>query len=216
MEPDGSPRAEPSSRLKVRSLPHSSTSSSARPGLLLVHLLIALAVVSATAAILYAMGRNPICPCGEVKLWWGAVNSPENSQHLSDWYSASHLIHGFLFFGASWLVMRRSGFAPRLILALVVECAWEIVENTDAVIQHYRETTISLDYAGDSILNSMSDIGFMALGFFLASRLPVWLTVLIAIGLELFTGFMIRDNLTLNVLMLLWPIEAVKTWQGGA
>ena len=178
--------------------------------------LVAVATVSATAAILYAMGRNPICPCGEVKLWWGAVNSPENSQHLSDWYSASHLIHGFLFFGASWLVMRRSGFAPRLILALVVECAWEIVENTDAVIQHYRETTISLDYAGDSILNSMSDIGFMALGFFLASRLPVWLTVLIAIGLELFTGFMIRDNLTLNVLMLLWPIDAVKTWQGGA
>ena len=216
MEPDGSPRAEPSSRLNVRSLPHSSTSSSARPGPLLAHLLIALAVVSATAAILYAMGRNPICPCGEVKLWWGAVNSPENSQHLSDWYSASHLIHGFLFFGATWLVTRRWGFAPRLILALVVECAWEIVENTDPVIQHYRETTISLDYAGDSILNSMSDIGFMALGFFLASRLPVGLTVLIAIGLELFTGFMIRDNLTLNVLMLLWPIEAVKTWQGGA
>ena len=215
MQPDALPRAEPSSRLKVRSLPHSSTSP-ARSGPLLAHLLIALAVVAATAAILYAMGRNPICPCGEVKLWWGAVNSPENSQHLSDWYSASHLIHGFLFFGATWLVMRRFSFAPRLILAIVVECAWEIVENTDAVIQHYRETTISLDYAGDSILNSMSDIGFMALGFFLASRLPVWLTVLIAIGFELFTGFMIRDNLTLNVLMLLWPIEAVKTWQGGA
>ena len=175
-----------------------------------------LGILAATAAILLAMGRNPICPCGEVKLWWGVVDSSGNSQHLSDWYSASHLIHGFLFFGATWLVLRRYGFAPRLILALVVECAWEIVENTDAVIQHYRETTISLDYAGDSVLNSLSDIGFMALGFYLASRLPVWLTILIAIVLEVVVGAIIRDNLALNVLMLLWPIQAVKTWQGGA
>ena len=182
----------------------------------LPYVLAGLGIVAATAAILFAMGRNPICPCGEIKLWWGAVNSPENSQHLSDWYSASHLIHGFLFCGATWLIFRRWGFAPRLVLALLVECAWEIVENTDAVINHYRETTISLDYAGDSILNSLSDIGFMALGFWLATKLPVWLTVLMAVGLELFVGFVIRDNLTLNVLMLLWPIQAVKTWQGGA
>ena len=193
-----------------------SYSSSSATSRRLRGILIGLAIVAATAAILYAMGRNPICPCGEVKLWWGNINSPENSQHLSDWYSASHLIHGFLFFGATWLVLRRYGFAPRLILALVVEGAWEIVENTDAVINHYRETTISLDYAGDSILNSLSDIGFMALGFYLASRLPVWLTILIAIMLELVVGAIIRDNLTLNVLMLLWPIQAVKTWQGGA
>lgn len=176
----------------------------------------AIAIVVATAAILYAMGRNPICPCGTVKLWWGAVNSPENSQHLSDWYSASHLIHGFLFFGIAWLVFRRWSFGARLVAALLVECAWEIVENTPAVIQHYRETTISLDYAGDSIINSLSDVGFMALGFYLASRLPVWMTVVVAIALELFVGSVIRDNLTLNVLMLLWPIEAVKTWQAAA
>lgn len=178
--------------------------------------LAALAIVVATAAILLAMGRTPICECGTIKLWHGVVVSSENSQHLSDWYSPSHLIHGFLFFFAAWLLLRRASFGTRLILALVVECAWEIAENTDAVIQRYREATIALDYYGDSVLNSVADIGFMVLGFWLASRMPIWLTVTIAVGLEIFVGWMIRDNLTLNVLMLLWPLDAVKAWQGGA
>ncbi|EAS48286.1 conserved hypothetical protein [Aurantimonas manganoxydans SI85-9A1] len=178
--------------------------------------LAALSIVVATAVILLAMGRTPICECGTIKLWHGVVVSSENSQHLSDWYSPSHLIHGFLFFFAGWLVLRRASFGTRLILALAVECAWEIAENTDAVIQRYREATIALDYYGDSVLNSVADIGFMVLGFWLASRLPIWLTVAIAVGLEIFVGWMIRDNLTLNVLMLLWPLDAVKAWQGGA
>ena len=187
-----------------------------KPGFPSRHIIACLLIVAATAAILFAMGRNPICQCGTVKLWWGVVQSAENSQHLSDWYSPSHLIHGFLFYGAGWLLLSRLSLGGRLISALLVECAWEIAENTDAVIRHYREATIALDYFGDSIVNSMSDIGFMTLGFFLASRLPAWLTILIGLAFELFTTAMIRDGLTLNVLMLLRPLDAVKAWQGGA
>ena len=177
--------------------------------------LVALVLVAATAAVLLSMGRVPICTCGTVKLWWGETMSAENSQHLSDWYSPSHLIHGFLFFLAGWLVLRRAPLGGRFLVALAVECGWEMLENTDWVIGRYREATVSLDYFGDSVVNSLSDIGFMALGFFLASRLPVWATVLLAVGFEALTAIVIRDNLTLNVLMLAWPVEAVKAWQAA-
>jgi hypothetical protein len=180
------------------------------------HILLALGLVAAAAGILLAMGRVPICTCGTIKLWHGAVNSSENSQHLSDWYSPSHLIHGFLFFGFLWLVARRVPLGLRLALAILVEAGWEILENTDMVINRYREATIALDYFGDSVLNSVSDIGFMVLGFFLASRMPVWLTVAIAVGFEIVTAVLIRDNLTLNVVMLVWPVEAIKAWQGAS
>ena len=170
--------------------------------------------VLAAAALLW-MGREPICKCGTVKLWHGVVVSSENSQHLTDWYTPSHIVHGILFFGASWLLLRRVGFWPRLAVATLVEAAWEIAENTDAVIQRYREATIALDYYGDSVINSFMDVVAMWVGFWLAARLPVWLSAAIVLGLELFVGWMIRDNLTLNVLMLLWPLESVKAWQAG-
>jgi hypothetical protein len=179
--------------------------------------LIVAGIVLAAALALYLMGHPLICKCGYVKLWHFDVMSAENSQHLIDWYTPSHVIHGFLFYFALWLLSRfiPLSFAMRLILAVVIEASWEVIENTDFVINHYREVTISLDYYGDSVINSVSDILFMVLGYFLAARLPVWLTVTIAVALELFVGVMIRDNLTLNVLMLVWPIDAVLNWQQG-
>jgi len=179
------------------------------------HLTLTAGVVALAALILLLMGRIPICECGYVKLWHGVTMSSENSQHLSDWYFPSHIIHGFVFYWILWMVARRQSVGVRLILATIVESAWEIIENTDWIINRYRETTISLDYYGDSVINSTFDILFMVVGFILAARLPVWITVALTIVLELFVGYMIRDNLTLNVIMLLWPLESIRNWQAG-
>ena len=177
--------------------------------------LISFAVVAAAAIILLLMGREPICKCDDIKLWHGVVFSSENSQHLTDWYTPSHVLHGLAFYGLTWLFLRRFGFGIRLIVATLVEAAWEIVENTDAIINHYREATISLDYYGDSVLNSVADCLAMVVGFFLARVLPVWASIALFFVAEAVTAYFIRDGLLLNILMLLWPLEAVKNWQSG-
>lgn len=172
-------------------------------------------IVALAAAWLLWIGREPICKCGDIKLWHGVVVSSENSQHISDWYTPSHIIHGFIFFGILWLVARRLPFGWRLAIATAVEALWEIVENSDAVIERYRSVTISLDYYGDSVLNVVADIAAMIIGFFLASRLPVWATVALAVAFEATTIWLIRDGLALNVLMLLYPLDWVAEWQAG-
>lgn len=178
--------------------------------------LIAFAAILALQVLIeHLMGRVWICECGTVKLWEGGVNTSGNSQHLSDWYTPSHIIHGFLFYWLAWLVFRKRSVGFRLGLATLAEAGWEILENSPIIIERYRTATMALNYFGDSIVNSAADTVWMAVGFLAAWRLPVWLTVSLAVGFELLTAYVIRDNLTLNVIMLVWPVQAILDWQGG-
>ena len=188
--------------------------SSWRPALA-VTALIALALVAAQAITLFIFGQPPICTCGVVKLWEPGVLSSGNSQHLSDWYSFSHIVHGFIFYGLLALLMPRVPVRLRLLMALGVEIAWEITENTPMVIQHYREQALAQGYTGDSIINSVSDSIMMVIGFVFAWRFPWRATLALAIVLELFALYMIRDNLTLNVIGLIHPVQAISDWQAA-
>jgi hypothetical protein len=176
---------------------------------------VAFGLVAVAALILLWMGRPPICTCGTVKLWVGTVNGPDNSQHIADWYTPSHIVHGFLFYGLFWLVLKRNPPGDRLIGAVLIEAGWEILENSPLIIDRYRATTMALGYSGDSVINSVADISWMLLGFAIARRLPVWATVALAVGLELLALVVIRDNLTLNVLMLIAPNDSIRAWQAG-
>jgi hypothetical protein len=176
--------------------------------------LAAILIFAGAAAILFAMHRPPICTCGEIALW-GPVG-PTQSQMLADWYSFSHVVHGLIFYALMWLLARRRPVEWRFILATLVEASWEIVENTPMVIDRYRTATAALGYAGDTIVNSLSDIAMMAIGFLAARKLPVWAAILLFAALELIPLVVIRDNLFLNVWMLLAPNDALRSWQSTA
>jgi len=171
------------------------------------------AVLSGLAAIEGFSGRSLLGPDGRFGWWDGNVWSSENSQRVADAYSFSHIIHGMLFYGFLWLVARRLPVKYRFLIALLIEAGWELLENSPLIINRYREATIALGYAGDSVLNSVCDVGMMALGFMAARFTRVWAIVATVIALELGCLWWVRDNLTLNIIMLACPIQSVKAWQ---
>jgi hypothetical protein len=167
------------------------------------------------AVVLFVLGQPAICTCDTVRLWAGDVSGPENSQQLSDWYSFSHVIHGIGFYFLLWLIAPRTPVMLRLALAVGIEVGWEIFENTPFIVDRYRQQALAQGYVGDSILNSLSDTLAAIFGFFLARILPVWGSVALVVALEVFVGVMIRDNLTLNIIQLIYPIPALSHWQMG-
>ena len=166
-----------------------------------------------TAALESLMGRKVWGVSGQPGLWSGDINSEHNSQYLTDSYSFTHVLHGVLFYGLLWAAARKLPVRVRALLALTLECAWEVLENSDMIIQRYRAQTISLHYYGDSIVNSMSDVTAAMLGFLLASRLPWQVTVAGAVVVEIVMALWVRDNLSLNIIMLIHPVQAIKLWQ---
>lgn len=180
-----------------------------------VFVLIAGGFVALQALILLALGQPAICACGTIKLWEGAVLSSENSQHLTDWYTFSHIIHGFAFYLILWLIAPRLPIGLRLAIAIGVEAGWELIENTPFIIDRYRETALAQGYSGDSVINSVFDTLAAMLGFYLARLLPYWVPIALTIAMELFVGIMIRDNLALNIIQLLAPSEVISAWQAG-
>jgi len=185
-------------------------------------ILVSAGVTVVTILILLAMDRPPICECGYVKFWHGQINDAGNSQHISDWYTPSHIIHGMIFYALGWwLFVRRAwgganAFRWGLPLAVFLEAFWEVLENTPMVIDRFRSVTANFGYSGDSVLNSFADIGWMSFGFWLALRLPVKLTIALALIGEILAAIVVRDNLTLNVIMLIFPIEAIAEWQAAS
>jgi len=179
---------------------------------IIISVVAVLAVVGLTE---HFMGRLPLGPDGKFGWWDGNIYSSENSQRVFDAYSLTHIIHGFIIYLVLWVFARRLPAKYRFIAAVILEGAWEILENSPIIINRYREGTISLGYTGDSILNSLSDIVMMSIGFLLAWRFKVWASVLTVIAIEIALLLWVKDNLTLNIIMLIHPIDAIKNWQSA-
>jgi hypothetical protein len=176
---------------------------------------IMLVLVAATAALELRMGRPAAYARGPLRVWVGDVQSDQNSQQIADPYSFTHVVHGALFYGITALTLGPSQPALRAAIAIGIESAWEAVENTDMVIERYRKATVSLGYYGDSVVNSIADVLACLIGFLLAWRLPTRATVMWVAAVELVLALWIRDNLTLNVVMLVYPLQVIRQWQAG-
>jgi hypothetical protein len=176
-------------------------------------LLVATGFVTLQALVLLALGQPLICTCGTIKLWTGAVSGPENSQQLTDWYTYTHIAHGFGLYFLLWLIAPRMPIGLRFALAVGLEASWEIVENTPFIIDRYRQSALAQGYVGDSVVNSVVDTLAGAFGFVLAYISPAWSTVVTMVAMELFVGYMIHDNLTLNIIQLIHPSGAISHWQ---
>jgi hypothetical protein len=174
-----------------------------------------LSMLILTGGIELLLGRSPLGPDGRFGLWEGNIWSSECSQRLADPYSFSHLAHGMLFFGLLWLVARKLPLRCRFLVAVLFEASWELLENSPLIINRYREATIALGYVGDSIMNSLSDICMMSLGFLFASRVRPWVSVAVVVAMEVGCALWVRDNLTLNIIMLVHPVDAIKAWQAA-
>ena len=172
-----------------------------------------LLILALTACVERWMGRLILGPDGRFGFWEGNIWSSENSQRFADPYSFSHLVHGILFYALLWLVARRLPVRCRFLMAVLLEAGWEILENSTIIIQRYREATIALGYSGDSVINSLSDILMMSAAFLFAARVGSWISVAVVVAIEVGCVLWVRDNLTLNILMLVHPIDAVKAWQ---
>jgi hypothetical protein len=181
------------------------------------YILLGVGIIISMALTLHAMGRVGWCTCGTIKLWHGMVASSQNSQHLFDWYSFTHVLHGFLFYLLLWLLDRKNrlSFGAKLVIAIGLAASWEVLENSNTVIERYRTTTISFGYYGDSITNSIGDVLSMMAGFYIAHRARRWMSITLFVAMELFLAFAIRDNLILNIIMLIHPIDAIRVWQNG-
>lgn len=179
-------------------------------------LVIVLAILAAVIAAELAMGRLPLGPDHHFGWWEGNIWSSAQSQRVADPYSFSHIVHGVLFYALLWVFARRWPLQTRLLVAVALEAGWEILENSPIIINRYRAVTIALGYEGDSVLNSVSDVVMMAIGFVTAWRARPWVTLAMVAAFEIGMLVLVRDNLTLNIIMLVWPIAAIKAWQMAA
>ncbi len=179
------------------------------------HWIAILSILGLQVIALRFEGQRWWCRCGRLALWSGDIHSRHNSQHLLDPYSFTHALHGLLFYALLFPLARKLGWGTRLVLALTAELIWEIAENSDAVIERYRRATIAMGYSGDSVVNSLGDLLSCGVGFLLATRLPVRWSILLFVTVEAALLVVYRDCFLLNVLMLVCPLEAVKSWQMG-